>query len=46
MLLPRLLALSEVQWCTKENRDYASFAEKARVHLKIMDILGYNYKPL
>jgi hexosaminidase len=46
MLIPRLFALSEVQWSPKESRNYDRFVDKARVHLKIMDILGYDYKPL
>ncbi|MBQ2006848.1 MAG: beta-N-acetylhexosaminidase, partial [Bacteroidales bacterium] len=32
MLLPRLLALSEVQWCTAENRDYGRFTESLENH--------------
>ncbi|MBQ6086773.1 MAG: beta-N-acetylhexosaminidase [Bacteroidales bacterium] len=46
MLIPRLFALSEVQWSPKESRNYDRFVEKARAHFKIMDILGYDYKPL
>lgn len=47
MLLPRLLALSEVQWCTPANKDEASFKAKLAGHqLKILDKLGYNYRKL
>ena len=46
MLLPRLFALSEVQWCKAENKDYERFSRVVREHeLKIMDILGYSYRP-
>lgn len=44
MLLPRMLALSEVQWCQPENKNYDSFKEKLTAHeFKILDILGYTY---
>ncbi len=42
MLLPRLSALSEVQWCNPEIRDYNRFLSKFRMH-KIYEIMGYNY---
>lgn len=45
MLLPRLLALSEVQWCTAENRDYERFTESLENHgYKILEKAGYNYR--
>ena len=45
MLLPRLLALSEVQWCQPGNKDYARFIKSLESHeLPILDILGYNYR--
>ena len=47
MLLPRLLALSEVQWCCPENKDFDGFRSKLAEHeLKILDIMGYNYRRL
>ena len=47
MLLPRLLALSEVQWCCPENKDFDGFLSKLVEHeLKILDIMGYNYRRL
>ena len=47
MLLPRMLALSEVQWCAPANKDYASFLTKLSEHeLKILDVMGYNYRKL
>lgn len=45
MLLPRLLALSEVQWCTEENRDYDRFTKSLENHgYKILEKAGYNYR--
>ena len=47
MLLPRMLALSEVQWCTPANKDYESFLDKLAGHeLKVLETLGYNYRKL
>ena len=43
MLLPRMSALSEVQWCSPENRDYGRFLENMESMAGIYDILGYNY---
>ena len=43
MLLPRMSALSEVQWCCPENRDYGRFLENMESMAGIYDILGYNY---
>ena len=45
MLLPRMLALSEVQWCQPEVKDFGRFSENLRTfHYPILDVLGYNYK--
>ena len=46
MLIPRLQALSEVQWCRPENRNYSKFASKMQAHQRIMERLGYNYRPM
>lgn len=43
MLLPRMSALSEVQWCTPGNKDYARFLDHMKSMSGIYDILGYNY---
>lgn len=43
MLLPRMAALSEVQWCEPSNKDYARFLADMNHMAKIYDILGYNY---
>ena len=47
MLLPRMLALSEVQWCRPENKDFDAFKVKFSDHgLKILETMGYNYRKL
>lgn len=44
MLLPRILALSEVQWCENKIKDYDRFKSDVINHqFKILDLLGYNY---
>ncbi len=43
MLLPRLAALSEVQWCQPENKDMDRFLDNAAVLCGIYDVMGYNY---
>ena len=45
MLLPRLLALSEVQWCAPERRDYARFLQALNEHeFPVLDQAGYHYR--
>ena len=43
MLLPRMAALSEVQWCQPENKDWNRFLESADDFCSIYDTMGYNY---
>lgn len=44
MLLPRMLALCEDQWCTPENKDYDRFLKDVIEHeFKVFDVLGYSY---
>ena len=43
MLLPRMAALSEVQWCQAENKDWDRFFASADDFCAIYDIAGYNY---
>ena len=43
MLLPRMSALSEIQWCEPENKIYERFLENMEDMRDIYDILGYNY---
>lgn len=45
MLLPRMAALSEVQWCEPANKDLDRFESSLKEEsFKIYDILGYNYR--
>ncbi|MBO5419958.1 MAG: family 20 glycosylhydrolase [Bacteroidales bacterium] len=43
MLLPRMAALSEVQWCLPENKSWERFLESADDFCGIYDAMGYNY---
>ena len=45
MLLPRLLALSEVQWCPDGQRDLDRFLRVLREHeFPVLDQAGYHYR--
>ena len=47
MVIPRLQALSEVQWTIPANRNYDNLVRKMQsYHFKVMDAFGYNYRPL
>ena len=47
MLFPRVLALSEVQWCAPDRKDFARFkADLANHALPVLDELGMNYRKL
>ena len=43
MLLPRMTALSEVQWCQPENKSWERFLDSADEFCAIYDMAGYNY---
>ncbi|MBQ4298767.1 MAG: beta-N-acetylhexosaminidase, partial [Bacteroidales bacterium] len=43
MLLPRLCAASEVQWCSPENKDYARFDASVDHLFRMFDVMGYTY---
>ena len=43
MVLPRMAALSEVQWCNPENKSYHGFLKRIFRQFKIYSHLGYNY---
>lgn len=43
MLLPRMSALSEVQWCQPERKDWNRFRNDMNSMRKIYDALGLNY---
>ena len=45
MLLPRLLALAEIAWSPKGNKDYINFSEqRVARHLPRLDAQGYDYR--
>lgn len=44
MLLPRMLALSEVVWSPKESRDYKDFSERIEKHYDILAKKNYNFR--
>ncbi|MBR1706780.1 MAG: beta-N-acetylhexosaminidase [Bacteroidales bacterium] len=43
MLLPRLCALSEVQWCDASHKDYARFDASLDHAFRIFDVMGFTY---
>ena len=43
MLLPRLAALSEVQWCQAENKSWERFLDSADDFCAIYDVMDYQY---
>ncbi len=43
MLLPRLCALSEVQWCAADKKDYARFDASLDHTFRLLDAMGVNY---
>lgn len=45
MILPRMLALSEVVWSKKENKNWANFNERLQSHYKAFGQRGLNYCP-
>ena len=45
MLLPRMAALSEIQWCKAEDKDFDRFTSSLKAEsFPIYDILKYNYR--
>ncbi|MBN8672836.1 MAG: family 20 glycosylhydrolase [Chitinophagales bacterium] len=43
MVLPRMLALSEVVWSPKENKNWNSFNERLQPHFTAFEQKGWNY---
>jgi hexosaminidase len=43
MILPRMLALSEVLWSKKENKNWDAFQIRLQDHFKFFDKKGYRY---
>ncbi len=46
MGFPRYCALAELAWTKPEHKDYPDFVERLKAHLKRLDILDVNYRPL
>lgn len=46
MLLPRMAALSEVQWCDRGSREWTRFAGALSHIVDIYERMGYNYSPV
>lgn len=46
MAFPRGCALSEVVWSSAKPRDFGDFLRRLRPHLKRLDVLDVNYRPL
>jgi hexosaminidase len=47
MLFPRVLALSELQWCAPERKDFARFKADLDAHaLPVLGQLGVNFRAL
>jgi hexosaminidase len=45
MLLPRMSAISEVQWCEPQTKSWERFRESADYLTEIYEQLGFNYAP-
>ena len=43
MLLPRLAALCEVQWCNADRKDWNRFLDSADEFCRIYETMGYNF---
>ena len=43
MLFPRMCALSEVQWCNADRKDYTRFDSSLDHTFKMLDVMGYAY---
>lgn len=46
MIFPRLLALSEVAWSPKDNRNWEDFKPRLNTHVKLLQSMGVNAFPL
>ena len=43
MILPRMLALAEVNWTNPKNKDWETFQVRLQKHFIVFDSLAYNY---
>jgi len=46
MLMPRMMALSEVLWSDKTSKNYSMLLDKLPLHFKYLDSINVNYHPL
>jgi hexosaminidase len=46
MVFPRLIALAEVAWTPKAERDYGDFTARLARHFARLSALDVNYRPL
>jgi hexosaminidase len=46
MAFPRLSALAEVTWSPAKDKDYDDFLGRMKTHLKRLDVLDVNYRPV
>jgi hexosaminidase len=46
MAFPRLIGLAEVAWSAKEQRNYADFLARLRIHEQRLQLLDVNFKPI
>jgi len=46
MAFPRMVALSECAWTPKEKKEFDDFKNRLKTHLKRLDVLDVNYRPL
>lgn len=46
MAFPRLCAFSEAIWSPPPRADFGAFRQRLAVHLRLLDALGVNYRPL
>jgi hexosaminidase len=46
MAFPRVTALAETAWSPGSDRDYDSFVDRLRTHLKRLDVLKVKYRAL
>lgn len=43
-MMPRIAALSELQWCNPERKDLNGFLKRLRHQMDLYELYGYHYK--
>lgn len=43
-MMPRIAALSEIQWSKPENKNIQNFLKRLKHQLELYKVYGYNYK--